>query len=193
MSPGHELNTSFYIFFFLSDDLVYQAASPDEGALVTAARNFGFVFLTRTQDTITIREMEQETTYHMLALLDFNSDRKRMSIICMISHTHSSLNFSQTVQFYAIKSICNVKMSVNFFCFSLFLSVRFPDGRIRLYCKGADTVIYERLSPNSKHKESTQTALDVSSFYIYVFILSILRQKSENEFQALFLKIVIAL
>lgn len=49
-----------------------------------------------------------------------------------------------------------------FFCLLSF-SVKFPDGRIRLYCKGADTVIYERLSPNSKHKESTQAALDVSS------------------------------
>lgn len=66
----------------LTGELVYQAASPDEGALVTAARNFGFVFLSRTQDTITIKEMEQEQTYEMLALLDFNSVRKRMSIIC---------------------------------------------------------------------------------------------------------------
>lgn len=65
----------------LAGELVYQAASPDEGALVTAARNFGFVFLSRTQDTITIREMDQEQTYEMLALLDFNSVRKRMSII----------------------------------------------------------------------------------------------------------------
>ncbi|XP_067279795.1 phospholipid-transporting ATPase IC [Pseudorasbora parva] len=101
-------------------DLVYQAASPDEGALVTAARNFGFVFLSRTQDTITIFELDQEVTYTMLALLDFNSDRKRMSII-----------------------------------------LKFPDGRIRLYCKGADTVIYQRLSPNSMHKETTQEALDI--------------------------------
>ncbi|KAM6901089.1 LOW QUALITY PROTEIN: phospholipid-transporting ATPase IC [Lycodopsis pacificus] len=101
-------------------ELVYQAASPDEGALVTAARNFGYVFLSRTQDTITIQEMDHESTYEMLALLDFNSDRKRMSII-----------------------------------------LKFPDGRIRLYCKGADTVIYERLSPNSRHKETTQTDLDV--------------------------------
>uniref|UniRef100_A0A671VK47 Phospholipid-transporting ATPase n=1 Tax=Sparus aurata TaxID=8175 RepID=A0A671VK47_SPAAU len=100
-------------------ELVYQAASPDEGALVTAARNFGYVFLSRTQDTISIKEMDHETTYEMLALLDFNSDRKRMSII-----------------------------------------LKFPDGRVRLYCKGADTVIYERLSPNSRHKETTQTALD---------------------------------
>uniref|UniRef100_A0A672YZD9 Phospholipid-transporting ATPase n=1 Tax=Sphaeramia orbicularis TaxID=375764 RepID=A0A672YZD9_9TELE len=101
-------------------ELVYQAASPDEGALVTAARNFGYVFLSRTQDSITIREADQEATYEMLALLDFNSDRKRMSII-----------------------------------------LRCPDGRVRLYCKGADTVIYERLSPNSRHKETTQAALDV--------------------------------
>lgn len=70
----------------LSGDLVYQAASPDEGALVTAARNFGYVFLSRTQDTISIREMDHETTYEMLALLDFNSDRKRMSIICKNTH-----------------------------------------------------------------------------------------------------------
>uniref|UniRef100_A0AAR2JQ77 Phospholipid-transporting ATPase n=1 Tax=Pygocentrus nattereri TaxID=42514 RepID=A0AAR2JQ77_PYGNA len=100
-------------------ELVYQAASPDEGALVTAARCFGFVFLSRTQDSITVSEMGTENTYEMLALLDFNSDRKRMSII-----------------------------------------LRFPDGRIRLYCKGADTVIYQRLNPSSKHKETTQHALD---------------------------------
>lgn len=50
---------------------------------------------------------------------------------------------------------------------SLFsLTVKFPDGRIRLYCKGADTVIYERLSPNSRHKDTTQTALDVSFLWL---------------------------
>lgn len=59
----------------------YQAASPDEGALVTAARNFGYVFLSRTQNTITISEMGTERTYDVLAILDFNSDRKRMSVI----------------------------------------------------------------------------------------------------------------
>lgn len=79
----------FFFLFLLSGQLAYQAASPDEGALVTAARNFGYVFLSRTQDTITIREMDKETTYGMLALLDFNSDRKRMSIICMSTHKHT--------------------------------------------------------------------------------------------------------
>ncbi|CAB1351982.1 unnamed protein product, partial [Coregonus sp. 'balchen'] len=125
------------------DELVYQAASPDEGALVTAARNFGFVFLSRTQDTITISEMDQEMTYEMLALLDFNSDRKRMSII-----------------------------------------LRFPDGRIRLYCKGADTVIYERLSPNSRYKEVTQTALDIFANETLRTLCLCYKDISEQEFDA---------
>lgn len=124
-------------------ELIYQAASPDEGALVTAARNFGFVFLSRTQDTITIMEMDHEATYEMLALLDFNSDRKRMSII-----------------------------------------LRMPDGRIRLYCKGADTVIYERLSPNSKHKETTQTALDIFANETLRTLCLCYKDISVDEFEA---------
>lgn len=60
---------------------MYQAQSPDEGALVTAARNFGFVFRARTPETITLYEMGQPVTYQLLAILDFNNVRKRMSVI----------------------------------------------------------------------------------------------------------------
>uniref|UniRef100_A0A8C1R6Y8 Phospholipid-transporting ATPase n=1 Tax=Cyprinus carpio TaxID=7962 RepID=A0A8C1R6Y8_CYPCA len=84
--------------------LVYKAQSPDEGALVTAARNFGFVFRSRTPGTVTTHELGKAVTYTLLAILDFNNIRKRMSVI-----------------------------------------VRNPEGRIRLYCKGADTVLFERL------------------------------------------------
>ncbi|XP_012667100.2 phospholipid-transporting ATPase FetA-like [Otolemur garnettii] len=61
--------------------LVYQAQSPDEGALVTAARNFGFVFRSRTFETITVVEMGQTRVYQLLSILDFNNVRKRMSVI----------------------------------------------------------------------------------------------------------------
>lgn len=37
--------------------LEYQAQSPDEAALVAAARNFGFVFRSRTPNTIAIEVM----------------------------------------------------------------------------------------------------------------------------------------
>ncbi|XP_048208111.1 phospholipid-transporting ATPase IK-like [Perognathus longimembris pacificus] len=60
---------------------LYQAASPDEEALVTAARNFGYVFRSRTQDTITVMEMGEERVYQVLAMMDFNSVRKRMSVL----------------------------------------------------------------------------------------------------------------
>ncbi|CAG5125541.1 unnamed protein product, partial [Candidula unifasciata] len=61
--------------------LEYQAQSPDEGALVSAARNFGFVFKSRTPSTITISIHGQEETWELLSILDFNNVRKRMSVI----------------------------------------------------------------------------------------------------------------
>uniref|UniRef100_A0A8C7X9D5 Phospholipid-transporting ATPase n=1 Tax=Oryzias sinensis TaxID=183150 RepID=A0A8C7X9D5_9TELE len=88
-------------------ELIYQAQSPDEGALVTAARNFGFVFRSRTPESITVIEMGRKVVYELVAVLDFNNIRKRMSVI-----------------------------------------VRSPKGKTTLYCKGADTIIYERLHPS---------------------------------------------
>nr|XP_060617075.1 phospholipid-transporting ATPase ID-like [Anolis sagrei ordinatus] len=101
-------------------ELVYQAQSPDEGALVTAARNFGFVFRARTPETITVVEMGKTLVYELLAILDFNSVRKRMSVI-----------------------------------------VRCPKGKLTLYCKGADTILFELLHPSSASMmEKTTNHLD---------------------------------
>nr|GEX60240.1 phospholipid-transporting ATPase 3 [Tanacetum cinerariifolium] len=93
------------------DKLRYQAASPDEAALVTAAKNFGFFFYRRTPTMVYVRESHAEkmgkvedVTYEILNVLEFNSTRKRQSVVC-----------------------------------------RYKDGRLVLYCKGADSVIYERL------------------------------------------------
>lgn len=65
----------------LAGELYYKAQSPDEGALVTAARNFGFVFRARTPKTILVQELGRPVTYQLLAILDFNNLRKRMSVI----------------------------------------------------------------------------------------------------------------
>ena len=61
--------------------LEYQAQSPDENALVSSARNFGFVFTGRTQRSITITFNGVEEVYELLCILDFNNVRKRMSVI----------------------------------------------------------------------------------------------------------------
>lgn len=62
---------------------------------MTAARNFGYVFLSRTQNTITISEMGVERTYDVLAILDFNSDRKRMSVIGKLIARRRELAFQR--------------------------------------------------------------------------------------------------
>lgn len=126
----------------IDGQLNYQAASPDEGALVSAARNFGFAFLARTQNTITISELGTERTYSVLAILDFNSDRKRMSII-----------------------------------------VRTPEGSIRLYCKGADTVIYERLHQMNPTKQETQDALDIFASETLRTLCLCYKEIEEKEFE----------
>ena len=101
--------------------LEYQAQSPDENALVSSARNFGFVFTKRTPRSITITFNGVEEVYELLCILDFNNVRKRMSVILR------------------------------------------KDGKIRLYCKGADSVIFERLRPGHEElKAKTQVDLDVS-------------------------------
>ncbi|KAK2848645.1 hypothetical protein Q5P01_008479 [Channa striata] len=99
--------------------ITYQAASPDEGALVRAARNLGFVFSGRTPDSVILEMLGTEEKYELLHVLEFTSARKRMSVI-----------------------------------------MRTPSGKIRLYCKGADTVIYDRLADSSKYKEITLKQLE---------------------------------
>ncbi|CAL9127607.1 phospholipid-transporting ATPase 3 isoform X1 [Musa acuminata AAA Group] len=109
------------------EKITYQAASPDEAALVTAAKNFGFFFCRRTPTTVMVRESHvermgniQDVSYEILNVLEFNSTRKRQSVVC-----------------------------------------RYPNGRLVLYCKGADTVIYERLADaNQDIKRLTREHLE---------------------------------
>ncbi|KAL4570550.1 hypothetical protein LXL04_026206 [Taraxacum kok-saghyz] len=96
-------------------ELTYEAESPDEGAFLVAAREFGFHFIKRTQNSVVVRErlsINQEPVereYEILTLLDFTSKRKRMSVI-----------------------------------------IRDESGQLLMFCKGADTIIFDRLADNGK-------------------------------------------
>ncbi|KAG0187171.1 hypothetical protein DFQ28_006789 [Apophysomyces sp. BC1034] len=83
----------------------YKAQSPDEAALVSTARDLGFVFLGRESNKLKVEIMGELKTFELLNVLEFNSSRKRMSVI--------------------------VKPQ--------------DSDRIVLLCKGADSVIFERL------------------------------------------------
>ncbi|KAJ3027261.1 hypothetical protein HDV00_011278 [Rhizophlyctis rosea] len=97
------------------NDLIYKAQSPDEAALVSAARDVGFAFLRRRENKVTVDVCGSERTYEILNVLEFNSDRKRMSVV-----------------------------------------MRRPEGEVVILCKGADSVIIERLKdrPEGGHHHS---------------------------------------
>lgn len=61
----------------------YKAQSPDEAALVQAAADVGFVFRGREKDELTLQTPFSEAyeKYTLLNILEFNSARKRMSVI----------------------------------------------------------------------------------------------------------------
>ncbi|KAF8880731.1 hypothetical protein CPB85DRAFT_1442956 [Mucidula mucida] len=61
----------------------YRAQSPDESALVQAAADMGFVFLGRDRETLSMRtpSSEEPERYELLNILEFNSSRKRMSVV----------------------------------------------------------------------------------------------------------------
>eukprot|EP00667_Euglena_gracilis_P000907 EG_transcript_907 len=100
----------------------FQAESPDEAALVEAAVEFGFRFVDRKAGGVClICALGVDQTWQILNVLAFNSDRKRMSVIC-----------------------------------------RSPDGKLALYCKGADNVMFARMAPDTRH--TAETAAHLQAF-----------------------------
>lgn len=92
-------------------EITFQASSPDELALVEAAKELGFLAFSRNVSSLTLKLLPHGDhgdaifeTYEVLDVIEFSSKRKRMSVI-----------------------------------------VRFPDGKISVICKGADSMVMERL------------------------------------------------
>lgn len=70
------------------EDIEYQASSPDELALVVAARDMGFVVFGKNHKDLTVRTYPDgldgdpvDEVYEILDVVEFSSARKRMSIV----------------------------------------------------------------------------------------------------------------
>ena len=116
--PNHQALVRTLIFLGVCHTIViddrkgtYNAASPDELALVNAAKQFGYEFkgFDKSDNLLVLEKSTGQTLkYQLLNVCEFNSTRKRMSVI-----------------------------------------VKDPKGKIIVMCKGADSVILERLSKES--------------------------------------------
>lgn len=62
-------------------ELIYKSQSPDEAALINAAKKLDFVFAERKRNQITVLIQGKRLVYQVLNVLEFNSERKRMSVI----------------------------------------------------------------------------------------------------------------
>jgi phospholipid-translocating ATPase len=111
----------------------YNAASPDDGALVKAAMNFGYTLKTRTAianekelvslDILSCKDgvMEPHTeTYTIHAVLDADSVRKRMTVVA--EGPQGS-----------------------------------PDSQILVICKGADNIVLDRCASSYKETDTPST------------------------------------
>ncbi|GLJ17222.1 hypothetical protein SUGI_0298350 [Cryptomeria japonica] len=121
-----------------AETIYYEAESPDEAAFVVAAREIGFEFFKRTQNSVFLHEPDPVTgkrvrdpvtgndlahEYRILNILEFNSTRKRMSVI-----------------------------------------VKDEQGRLFLFSKGADSVIFERLSRKDRRGFEADTRSHISKY-----------------------------
>ncbi|CAN8077201.1 unnamed protein product [Agarophyton chilense] len=94
--------------------LNYQASSPDEAALVQAAKAQGYIYLSRSNRDTVVEILGRAETHELLETIEFDSTRKRMSVI-----------------------------------------TRDPQGQVRIYTKGADAIIFERLASGQQEAYET--------------------------------------
>lgn len=119
----------------------YKASSPDELALVNAGRFFGIEFLGRDSDqNVELLIKGQKYYVKVMNVLEFTSDRKRMSVV-----------------------------------------VRMPDGKIKLMCKGADTILQPRLLPSQYWDKTWKHLEDFANEGLRTLVLAE-RELSENEY-----------
>jgi phospholipid-transporting ATPase len=115
-----------------TNQLVYESQSPDETALLLAIKQNKYKLLKRNKNKMIVEVNDVETTFEILDVIEFNSTRKRMSVI-----------------------------------------IKTSEG-IHMYCKGADNIMFERLSTsNSKYVIDTaaKTLIDFSNIGLRTLVI----------------------
>ncbi|KAJ1799937.1 hypothetical protein LPJ59_001476 [Coemansia sp. RSA 2399] len=92
--------------------LAYSAESPDEGALVRAAKNFGYAFLGRIKNTLYLDIRGEKMQFEVLDTIEFDSTRKRMSSILRRPPPHNDIIlFSKGADNVMIERLCKLPAS----------------------------------------------------------------------------------
>uniref|UniRef100_K3XBQ1 Phospholipid-transporting ATPase n=1 Tax=Globisporangium ultimum (strain ATCC 200006 / CBS 805.95 / DAOM BR144) TaxID=431595 RepID=K3XBQ1_GLOUD len=108
----------------------YSASSPDEQALVCGAKYFGYEFIDREPGSVSLKRPNGKVDkYDVLEVFEFDSTRKRMTVIVQRRKTDEEL----------------MQMTEN------------DEDEVLVLTKGADSVLFPRLAPDSVSKTNAKT------------------------------------
>lgn len=144
---------------------IYHGSSPDEEALVAAAADLGVVFKARASDLLQITVCGLAESYKVLQVFEFSSDRKRMSILVQ-KLGDAAAPPASTVLPSIVGSVDGQPTTLTMSSMGSLppgaISTAIPAGRVLIFTKGADDVIFEackgstareRLVATNKHLE----------------------------------------
>ncbi|XP_051506137.1 phospholipid-transporting ATPase VB [Myxocyprinus asiaticus] len=92
-----------------SEEVCYEAHSPDEAALIYAAKAYGFTMVERTPHYVTVK-LPNETLmqFEVLDVLTFDSTRRRMSIIVRHPYTDEIIMYTKGADSAILERLGNV-------------------------------------------------------------------------------------
>jgi magnesium-transporting ATPase (P-type) len=119
--------------FDVNNKIIYSASSPDEQALVSGAKYFGFEFVDRVPGGVSIRTLDDSIQeYDILEVFEFDSTRKRMTVIVQRRRTEEEIMASKDDE------------------------DKEEEEEVIVLCKGADNVLFPRIrSANDVLSEKT--------------------------------------
>ena len=164
-----------YIYIWSeAEGVTFRSSSPDEEALVAAARDYGFFFRKKVASQLTVNVRGVNRFYTVLICNEFSSDRKRMSVLIRRSKKHDSKEPAswQVARYHSdgddeleyerpsipagrgdtierMISEDNVEAPTSYCVEADDAHSKYPSI---LYVKGADNVMFERLKKGEMHK-----------------------------------------
>ncbi|KAJ4824073.1 Alanine--tRNA ligase [Turnera subulata] len=132
----------------------YQGESPDEQALAYAAAAYGFVLIERTSGHIVIDVQGQRQRFNVLGLHEFDSDRKRMSVIlgCPDKTVKVFVKGADTTMFSVVDRSLNLSI------------IRATEGHLHAYSSlGLRTLVVGMRELSDSEFEQWQSSFEAAS------------------------------
>lgn len=148
------------------NQIIYKSSSPDERALVDAAKNYGMILKSRNMKSITIQYFEKEESYDILKILEFTSDRKRMSIVLRDQETKEIIVFSKGADEVMIPTLKGDFDEINDLKRNL---KQFASEGLRTLCMGYKKIDEEYYSKWEKELLEIENEIHERNVRIYIY------------------------